>query len=245
MHAKEVTSSEDMLGVVRHHRKALDALDDKWVVDDALLRSLCGPTAEQRACAQIMAELPSADRRCTIVDAKQRLEVLSASEAFRLAPDAVRAGLKFVLQKLQQLHLGLPLDVKLESMSQLARDCVVLFAHFLVRPSAAEKGKFVSGYAAFKTLLKGIEDDLAAAAPVPQQDFQDLCLFRFLAQSDNSARMETAIEALQTAQPAEKKAKKASASEASSSTCAPSASASTAAKDRATRSKAAAMAYFS
>ena len=125
MHAKQVTSSEDMLAVVRSHRKALDALGDMWLVDDALLRSLCGPTAEQRACASILAELPNDERRRTIVDAKQRLEVLSSSEAFRLAPDQVRAGLKFVLSKLQQLHIGLPLGCKLGGTFRNWREVVL------------------------------------------------------------------------------------------------------------------------
>ena len=101
----------------------------------------------------------------------------------------------------------------------------------------------LSGEPAFRFLLVQIETEIGNSAEVAPEDFADLCLFRWLAQCDCTARVNAAIEALQVSQPpAEKKAKKYAAS--SSAAGASSTAVGSVAADRAGRVKASAMALF-
>ena len=240
MAAKAVGNSEEMVSVVKASRKTLESSDEMWIIDDALLRSLCGATAEQRACASILAELPTAQRRITVIDAKQRLEVLAASDAFKLAPDHVIAGLRFVLAKLSLLHLGCPLEIKLDTMSKLARDCIQQFQHFLVRPGK-NKGEQISGEPAYREMVSTVTASIDQMEEVAAQDSADVMKFRWLAQSDKKAEVTRLIAALVVAQPPAAKKPKASVGGSSSSTSGPAAAT---AAIRLQRKKSAAMSYF-
>ena len=126
-------SADDMAAVVKRHNHALLIMNGWWNFEHALLLSLCGATAESRASATILAELPTAERRRSIFEAKGALEFLQASEGFKFSPVNCQAGLKFVLKLLDTLHLGIPNEIVVEEVSSLARDCIASFQYFLSR----------------------------------------------------------------------------------------------------------------
>ena len=224
-------SSEDLDKVIKKHRHFLESIDSDWFFEHAALRMLCGATAEARAAGQIMQILPDHDRQVEMLHAIGRLEILKVSEANKMSPVSVQAGLNYVTQVLQSLNMGISLEVRQQEVSKLTRDCIALFQHFLRRPAEAGKppkqGKAdktaavegvaeITGEKAYRQILEQAASAIGSAKPVPAQDFADLVTFRYLATADMTQKTTDVIAQLQTsAGPDSKKLKTGAASSSS------------------------------
>ena len=211
----KVKSADDLTEVMRTSGHLLAVLDDHWAMEAALLKMLCGATAESRAGLQMMVQLPSADRDVSILTALAALEVLSASPAMKLSPEGVQASLKFVLTHLGNLHLGISMEVDIRACSKLARGALEAFAFFCCLPEGnLGAKKKVKGRAAYEIVFTHSQKLAAEEQVVSPECFDTLTLFRWLAPTDREAEVAELIKLLsdrQIGEAAPKRARKAGA----------------------------------
>ena len=242
LQARRAKSADDLVEVAKNSAGLCKALDDFWCIEQALLRMLCGSTAEARCSAKILGELPSASRDVDMATSLQRLETMSASAAMRFSPTGVQASLRFILKNLNSLQQGITLSQKLDSCSALVKKALNTFAHFLVMPSPDKKGDTLKGEVAYAWLWKHLQEAKDKAAPIAGLEVEALQTFLWLAAPGTSEQISTFLknhaEASSKAGKAVKKPLVASAGGSSSST-----SAAPAAK-KANTSKENAMRYF-
>ena len=122
---RKVKSADDITDIIRTGGHLLSVLDPFWALEAALLRCLCGATAESRCSAAIFAALPSAERHFEVAQSLALLEAQVASAAMKLSPTGVQASLRFVCTHLTNLNMGISMEVSLDSCSKLARGAFV------------------------------------------------------------------------------------------------------------------------
>ncbi|CAK0850440.1 unnamed protein product [Prorocentrum cordatum] len=195
--AKQVASSDDMHDVVKTNKHKLEVMDpDSWALDHALLMSLCGATAEQRATCVIMCEMPAAAREITVKQCKARLETLANGEQMKMSPVGAQAGLKYLAKVLGSMCLGAPLEVKKDEVSKMVSDCVSTFQYFLSRRTTEGR---VTGAAAYRRIVEIAEDAIKKKQQVDQKDFDDIVMYRYLCPSDIDGRVVQLIQECQKA----------------------------------------------
>ena len=203
---KKVKSADDMTDVIRSSGHLLTVLDEHWGLEAALLKLLCGATAESRASSTIMLALPSKDRDMEIAVALSVLEGHASSAAMKLSPPGVQASLKFIVTHLTNLNLGISMGVDLASCSKLARGALQQFEFFCVVDigccGAEKKLKGKEAYRrCFEHLLATLE-----SGPVAQELFELLELYQWLAPPDRVAEVTELLKKLKSAAgPAKKK----------------------------------------
>ena len=169
-----------MLEVVRHNSGVLKAFDDWWALEQALLHSLCGASAETRASTKILLELPTAERHITLQQSLQRLEAMEGGQAIKMSPAGVSAALRFIVKNIGQLQLGIGLT-DMKTCSALARRALQNFQFFLVCPDPKKKGSVLKGEAAYALMWSDVQKATAAAAEQDGQVLEDLETYRWLA----------------------------------------------------------------
>ena len=143
--AKRAKSADDLGEIVKATGGLCKALDDYWPIDLALLRMLCGSSAEQRASGKILSQLPSAEREVDMKQSLQQLEVMAASAGMRLSPVGLQASLRFIVKNLAALAQGITLSQKLDSCSALVKKALGRFAFFLAVPNPDKEGDKLMG----------------------------------------------------------------------------------------------------
>ena len=248
--AKNVKSGDDMADIIKHTKHTLEVMDDWWAIEDSLLASLVGTTAEARAGAVIMAMLPDEDKE--LQDKKAvltRLQTLQSSQQMTMSPISVQASLKYVVKTLSSMVLGIPLLVNTDEITRMAADCVGTFEFFLQRDILDEKEEqpdVISGETCFRHILTCAKLTLDAEKPVPEDDCADLALFRWLCPAEMEPILIEVLARLQSGVPKAKKAKAASAAAAAVSVSGAASSASGSKKKETNKQKArdAAMSLF-
>ena len=234
---QKVASADDLSEVIRQKGHLLAVIDEQWPIESAMLKMLCGATADSRASSQIMLALPSADRDTSVAQALSVLEGHAASQAMKLSPAGIQASLKFIVTHLGNLNMGIPLNIDLASCSKLASGALAAFEFFCVLPigECGVKGQ-MKGREAYKKCFEHTQKVADTKEPVKQEMIDMLELYRWLSPPDREAEVTELITKLQKAREAggapAKKVRKTPVQEggASSSSSAPAAKA----KDRAT-----------
>ena len=179
--AKRAKSADDFMEVVKSPGSLLRALDETWSLENALLRSLCGSTAEARVSTKILMGLPTRDREAKLEVACQRLEVMASSAALKLSPTGVQAGLRFIIKNLQALRMGITLSEKLDSCSALVKKALGMFAHFLRCQNPTEPLEVLSGEDAYAVILTEVEQAHQDSREIPTEKIEELQLYIWLA----------------------------------------------------------------
>ena len=180
--AKRAKSADDMCEVVRGNGALLRSMDDYWSLENALLRSLCGSTAEQRVSTSILSELPAADRGVEMARCLARLEAMAAAPSLKLAPIGVQAGLRFIIKNLAALVQGISLSENIKSCSSLVRKALCSFQFFLQIEREDKKGEFMRGEQAYAWLWTDCTKHIAAKKEIKDFEAEQLELFIWIAE---------------------------------------------------------------
>ena len=159
-------------------------MEDHWNLESSLLRSLVGSGAETRAGMSLLQCLPSKEIDMTIDSSLTRLQTLASTEAIKLSPQSVQAGLRYVIGQLQSLRTGVAMEMTAEQTSALVRKCLAQFQFFLRLEIPGEEGEeamVLKGEEAYAQLCAQLTTDLGNRKEIPPQSFDDLQLFLFLA----------------------------------------------------------------
>ena len=124
-------SADELVAVTKSVGQLMATMDDHWGIESGLLRSIAGASAEGRAAAAVVAELPSAERSVTIAQAKARLDAMQIAQAFKLSPLGVQASVGMICRVLGSLSMGVAVDERPEQCSSLVRSpfCPVRVVH--------------------------------------------------------------------------------------------------------------------
>ena len=199
LQAKRVKSGDDCLQVIKQHGNILRSLDDYWVLEQSLLRSLVGSSAEARISAEILAELPDANKETQLLVCLQRLEAMAAGKAMKLSPEGLQAGARFICKHLQLLSMGVALSAKIDNCSQLVKAALARFQFFLSEPHPDIKGEKLRGSAAFEVIFDRASAAHKANKEVPAPDVDQLECYIWLAAPGTEAAVAELVKALQTA----------------------------------------------
>ena len=85
---KNVQDSDDMNDVRKTSRAALLNTDEHWLMEDGILLSLSGSTAEARAAAVIKSMLPDGNAEMLVGPVLAKLQTLAQSAQMRMSPFA-------------------------------------------------------------------------------------------------------------------------------------------------------------
>ena len=193
-----MASADDLSEVIRHKGHLLAVIDEQWPLESALLKMLCGATADSRASSQIMLALPSPDRDTSVAQALSVLEGHAASQAMKLSPAGVQASLKFIVTHLGNLNMGIPLHIDLASCSKLARGALAAFEFFCVLP-VPECGvkEQMKGREAYEKCFEHTLKTAETKEPVHAEALDMLELYRWLSPPDREAEVTELIAKLQ------------------------------------------------
>ena len=181
--AKRVTSSDDMLDIVKVHGTLLHNMEEFWHLEAAILRDLCGTGAEARASVSILQCLPTADRHIEMAQSLQRLEALSASPAMRLSPTGVQVGLRYIVSQLSSMQMGVAMNADPDTTSSLVKKALQHFGFFLivqVKEEGKKAPKVLKGEAAYSALVTQAGEDWTAKTEISPTVFDQLQLYFWL-----------------------------------------------------------------
>ena len=199
MQAKRVKSGDDCLQVIKQYGNILRTMDDYWVLEQSLLRSLVGSSAEARISAEILAGLPHATKETPLLVCLQRLEAMAAGKAMKLSPEGLQAGARFICKHLQLLSMGVALSAKIDNCSQLVKAALARFQFFLSEPHPDIKGEKLRGCAAFEVIFARSSAAHKEGKEVPAPDVDQLECYIWLAAPGAEAAVAELVKALQTA----------------------------------------------
>ena len=173
-------------------------MDPEWPLESAILKMLCGATAESRAYAHIFLALPSLDRDITVEASLGALEALCAAPAMKLSPVGVQASLRFVATHLSNMHLGLSLDVKFDVRSKLARGALQAFQFFCVLlEKQCGAPKTLKGQEAYQQMFEYALKMRQGGNPLEEELVDKLVLYRWLAPADREAEVQEFVAAVE------------------------------------------------
>ena len=104
--ARQVKSADDLSSVVRQGKLQLLCMNPFWEFEHSLLLSLCGATAESRAAAHILGQLPTGERHIKLSVVKTNLELLQSSDCMKLSPVSVQLFCCVYIENNQRLYFG-------------------------------------------------------------------------------------------------------------------------------------------
>ena len=223
---KRVKSADCLLEVTKAAGSLLVNMDEWWALEAGLLKSLCGATAETRACISILAELPSEDKHVDLKVSLARLEALSQSEAMKLSPTGIHAALRYINKALAQLVQGVCLAETLDACTPIVRKALNRFQFFL--KFVDHEDTTLLGESAYKAVWQHLERVVGEKKEVKQELFDKLQTYQWLAPGESATQVAELIKTIREGDQASKKKLKvtvasstsASASSSSTSACA-------------------------
>ena len=172
--------------------------DPEFQVEAMLMECVCGEGAAGRLTSQVLAILPEPDRLVSLASAIQKLNVLSGSAVFKIAPKAAQAKVSNTLKWLGRILDGRPPDFETTIFDEAFGAIIEKIAYFAVATGPAKRGEeqvqvLYYGKAATKFMIEGVQKKFADGG-CKLDDISDLKVWKYLMTGDQTKEAANLIE---------------------------------------------------